>query len=85
MAAISHSLSHGVEGFNISDFTVGTSAPGTGDFEFRSNTTDTNSANISHFEMIRAIKAFIRALEQGGSAPTYIAELSGGNPPPPLL
>lgn len=84
MAAISLSLDHGVSGSKISDFTVGTTAPGTGDFQFCANTTDTNSANISREDMILALMAFIRALQQGG-ATVDVLLLSGGNPPPPLV
>jgi hypothetical protein len=84
MAAISLSLSHGVSGFTISDFTVGTSAPGAGDFEVRLNTTNTNSANISRQDMVLALEAFIRALQMGG-ATIDVVLLSGGTPPPPLV
>jgi len=84
MAAISLSLAHGKFGNSIVDFTVGTSAPGAGDFEFRANTTDTNSKNISHYEMIVALRAFIRALEEGG-ATVNVVTLSGGAAPPPLV
>ena len=84
MAAISISLAHGQNGNNISDFTVGTLAPNVGDFEVRLNTTDANSKNISHFEMIIALRAFIRALEQGG-ATINVVTLSGGAAPPPLV
>lgn len=84
MAAISLSMAHGVEGMRISDFTVGTLAPNAGDFEVRLNTSDTNSKNISHFEMIRALRAFIRALEQGG-ATANVVTLSGAAAPPPLV
>ena len=37
MAAISISIPHGVGGMKMSDFTVGTSAPGAGDVEVRFN------------------------------------------------
>jgi hypothetical protein len=84
MAAISLSLAHGQFGNNISDFTVGTLAPNAGDFEVRLNTTDSNSKNISHYEMIVALRAFIRALEQGG-ATINVVTLSGGSAPPPLV
>lgn len=84
MAAISLSMAHGVEGMRTSDFTVGTLAPNAGDFEVRLNTSDTNSKNISHFEMIRALRAFIRALEQGG-ATVNVVTLSGAAAPPPLV
>jgi hypothetical protein len=65
MAGISLSLSRGVSGFKISDFTVGTSTPGTGDIELRYNTTDTNSKNLTRKDVILACMAFIRALEEG--------------------
>ena len=84
MAAISLSIAHGASGNKISDFTVGTLAPNAGDFEVRLNTTDTNSKNISHHEMIVALKWFIRALEQGGGT-VNIVTLSGGAAPPPLV
>ncbi len=67
MAAISLSLSRGVEGTKVSDFTVGTSAPGAGDIELRYNTTDTNSKNLTRLDVIKACRSFIRALENGGA------------------
>ena len=84
MAAISISMAHGASGNKISDFTVGTLAPNAGDFELRYNTTDTNSKNILHHEVIIALKCFIRAIEQGG-ATVNIVTLSGGTPPPPVV
>lgn len=84
MAAISLSLAHGVAGNRISDFTVGTLAPNAGDFEVRLNTTNTNSKNISHYEMVVALEAFIRALKEGG-ATVNVVTLSGGAAPPPLV
>lgn len=66
MAAISIASSRGVSGFKFSDFTIGTSAPGTGDFEFRYNTTDTNSKNVTREDLILALKAYMRYLEQAG-------------------
>ncbi len=83
MAAISLSLAHGVAGNKISDFTV-VLAPNAGDFEVRLNTTDTNSKNISHYEMVVALEAFIRALKEGG-ATVNVVTLSGGAAPPPLV
>lgn len=65
MAAISLSISRGVGGFKISDFTVGTSAPGAGDIELRYNTTDTNAAVLTRKDIIIALEAFERALAQG--------------------
>jgi len=84
MAAISLSMSHGQQGNQISDFTVGTLVPDAGDFEVRLNTTDTNSKNISRMEMWLALEAFQRALMQGGATVDVVA-LSGGTPPPPII
>lgn len=65
MAGISLSISRGVEGFKVSDFTVGTSTPGTGDIELRFNTTDTNSKVLTRKDVHNACKAFMRAMEEG--------------------
>ena len=66
MTAISIAISRGVEGFAISDFTVGTSAPGTGDVELRFNTTDGHGAAETLLDVIKAVKSFQRVLEQTG-------------------
>ena len=77
MTAISISINRGVSGFAISDFTIGTSAPGTGDVELRFNTTDGQGAPETLIDVISALKAFRRALEQTGgnvaiiTPPTY--------------
>lgn len=67
MAAVSFSISRGVSGTKISDITVGTSAPGTGDIELRYNTTDTNSKNLNRQDILLALEAFERAILQGGA------------------
>jgi len=82
MAAISLSLVHGVFGNRISDFTVGTLAPNAGDFEVRLNTVDINSKNISRYEMITALEAFIRAIKEGGATVNVISPNSGQITPP---
>lgn len=69
MAAISIATSRGLAGVKLSDFTVGTSAPGTGDFEFRYNTTDTNGANVKKKDLVLALKAIIRLLNQDPQTP----------------
>lgn len=66
MTAVSLSISRGNDGMKISDFTVGTSAPGAGDIELRFNLTDTNSKALWEKDVILACRAFIRALEAGG-------------------
>lgn len=66
MAGVSLSISRGVAGFKFSDITVGTSTPGAGDTELRFNTNDTNGKPQTRKDIIIALKAFTRALEQGG-------------------
>ena len=85
MAAVSISISHGAAGMKMSDFTVGTSAPGAGDVEVRFNTTDTNSKNISHHEVRIMLETIIRQLLTGGPSAINLMPLSGGAAPPPLV
>lgn len=63
MAAISFQINRGVDGFKISDFTVGTVAPGAGDAQFCFNTTDTNSVTITRKDCVQFLEAFKRAIE----------------------
>jgi hypothetical protein len=66
MTAVSLSVNRGVDGFQIKDVTIGTSAPGTGDIELRFNLTDTNSVNLTREDVIvRAMNAFRTAILQG--------------------
>jgi hypothetical protein len=85
MTAISLSLLHGQQGMQISDFTVGTLAPNAGDFEVRLNNFDTNSQTITRLEMIIALEAFIRALQQGGATVDVVALSGTVTPPPPQV
>jgi len=68
MTAVSFSMNRGVDGFKMTDVTVGTSAPtSTFDVEFRFNATDQNSHNLTDLDLIRAIDAFKRwVLTNGG-------------------
>ncbi len=70
MVAVSLSLSRGVEGMKISDFTVGTAAPATGEIELRFQLLDTNSKALTEKDVILGLKAFIRAL--GWSSPNIL-------------
>jgi hypothetical protein len=65
MAAISVSISHGVDGFKICDFTFGTNAPGGGDIELRFNTTDAIGNNLTRLDVRKALDAFQRAYASG--------------------
>lgn len=70
MTAVSLSISRGQNGLRISDFTVGTSAPGAGDVELRYNLLDTNSAALTRKDILIALEAFQRALSAGGNIVT---------------
>ncbi len=69
MAAIQISISRGNDGFKISDFTFGTSAPGTGDFEFRYNTTDGQSKAVTKKDLNIALEAFKRIINSQEQSP----------------
>ena len=79
MTAVSFSISRGVSGTKMSDITVGTSAPGTGDIELRYNILDTNSKNLNRQDIWLACEAFMRAIEQQGA--TVDLTLSPSGPP----
>jgi hypothetical protein len=51
MTAVSFSLSRGVDGFKMSDVTVGSNAPSSGDVELRFNVTDTNGKNMNALDI----------------------------------
>jgi hypothetical protein len=80
MTAVSFSLNRGVDGFKMSDVTVGTSAPGTGDIELRFQVLDTNSKNMNDFDIVRAVDAFRRWLLTNGTTNTAITTQPSGPP-----
>lgn len=80
MTAVSFSMSRGVDGFKMSDVTVGTSAPGAGDVELRFNTTDTNGKNLNDKDLVRILEAFIRWTLTNGSTTTAITQSPSGPP-----
>jgi hypothetical protein len=66
MTAVSLSVNRGIDLPKISDVTIGTSAPGTGDIELRFNLQDQNSVNLTREDVIlRAFTAFRTAILQG--------------------
>jgi hypothetical protein len=67
MTAVSLAISRGQEGTRISDFTVGTTAPGAGDIQLCFNLLDTNSKALTDLDVIKACRAFILALQSGGN------------------
>ena len=79
MTAVSFSIRRGVSGMQMSDITVGTSAPGTLDIELRFNVLDSNSKNLNDQDIFLALKAFQRAIMQNGT--TVDITLSPSGPP----
>ena len=77
MTAVSFSINRGVSGTTMTDITVGTSAPGAGDIELRYNILDTNSKNLNREDIYMALKAFQRAIEQGGTTVDITLQPSG--------
>jgi len=73
-------MSRGVDGFKMIDVTVGTSAPGAGDVEFRFNVLDTNSKNMNDLDLIRITKAFQRWLLTNGASAISITQQPSGPP-----
>jgi hypothetical protein len=69
MVSVQISISRGANGFQLSDFTIGTSAPGAGDIELRYNVLDTNSATITRKDIMIALEAFERLVESPVQSP----------------
>jgi hypothetical protein len=65
MAAVSISISRGVAGLKISDYTTGTLTPNAGDIELRFNTTDTNGHGLTRQDVQLALDMFYRQLNAG--------------------
>lgn len=65
MAGISLSITRGVDGFKISDFTYDTQVPNANDIEFRWNTLDTNGVTLTRKDLVKALEAFERAVTSG--------------------
>jgi len=65
MASVSFSITRGVDGFKISDFTAGALAPGAGDFEIRVNL-DAGGVNATtRKDVFKALEAFERLFTSG--------------------
>jgi hypothetical protein len=80
MTAVSFQMQRGVDGFKMSDVTVGAAAPTSLDFEFRYQVLDANSKNMNDWDIVRAIKAMIRWLETNGTTATAITTQPSGPP-----
>ncbi len=80
MTAVSFSMSRGVDGFKMSDVTVGSTAPDSGDVEFCFNVLDTNSKNMNDGDLYRILKAFERWVLNGGNTAIAITQQPSGPP-----
>ena len=65
MASVSFSLKRCVDGFKISDFTVGALAPNADEIELRVNLIDANGVNLTRKDVVKALEAFERVMESG--------------------
>jgi len=70
---LSISIALGVEGYRPADFTIGTNAPASGDFEFRVNAVS-NGKTVTRRDMIRALDAIRRVIESNGVFTTDLAQ-----------
>ena len=77
MVAVSFSINRGVPGGTMTDVTVGTSAPGTGDIELRFNVLDTNSKNLNREDIYLACETFKRFILLGGTTVEVTLQPSG--------
>ena len=80
MTAVSFSMSRGVDGFKMSDVTVGTSAPGSGDVELRFNVLDGQSKNMNDLEIFKILEAFERWILTNGTSVVSITTQPSGPP-----
>ena len=65
MAAVQISSSRGLPENKSGSYTIGTNAPGTGDFELRYNLLDAQNNPITKKDLIRFLDALEHALESG--------------------
>ena len=71
MADIFIGLSRGVDGFKMSDFTVGSSTTATTDFELRIADADDQSQPIKRIDVQKALEAFERFLAQPNTTTSF--------------
>lgn len=82
MTAVSFQMSRGVDGFKMSDVTVGTNAPAGGDVEFRFNVLDSSAGtkNMNDLDLVRLLEAFKRWVLTGGNSAIAITNQPSGPP-----
>jgi hypothetical protein len=77
MTAVSFVMNRGVDGFKMSDVTVGANAPSAGDVELRFNVQDVNSKNMNDKDLIRILRAFERWILTNGPQTAITLQPSG--------
>jgi hypothetical protein len=77
MVAVSFIMSRGVDGFKMSDVTVGANAPASGDVEFRFNVTDANGKNMNDDDLFKILEAFERWVLTNGPKTAVTPQPSG--------
>ena len=80
MTAVSFQMYRGVDGFKMSDVTVGTAAPTSQDIELRFNVTDQNSHNLTDLDLVKTLKAMLRWIETNGNSAIAITNQPSGPP-----
>lgn len=82
MTAVSFQMSRGVDGFKMSDVTVGTNAPAAGDVEFRFNVLDSSAGtkNMNDLDLVKLLKAMLRWVETNGNSAIAITNQPSGPP-----
>jgi hypothetical protein len=58
-------INRGIDGFKISDFTLGTSSSASSDIELRIADTDANGKTPTRMDIQKALRAFERELASG--------------------
>ena len=80
MTAVSFSIKRGVDGFKMSDITVGSLAPNADEVEIRFQVLDGQSKNMNDLDLVKAAKAFIRLFETNGGTGTALTTQPSGPP-----
>ena len=80
MTAVSFSMSRGVDGFKMSDVTVGSTAPAAGDVQLCFNVLDTNSKNMNDKDLAIILEAFRRWVLTNGNTAIAITNQPSGPP-----
>jgi hypothetical protein len=70
-------INKGNDGLRHSDFTVATSTTAAADFELRIADLDVQGNAISRLEIVKALKAFLFAIEQHGFITNIDSKIAG--------